>query len=366
MQRLPIIVFLVFSLLLALSIPPASAEETIRVLFNNNAIMTEETELTDIFGEFIRAMRECGATIDRASIRHLTDELLADYDILIMIVPQMKLADADKEALRRFIAAGGGVLFMVEPYELGFDTDNINSFTRDYGIQSGSVFLSFFEFGEVIQTSPLAVPEKAEHVFMGIFSAGLEVTPGESEAAIVDKATGSVLAAYSIKQSILGKGRLVVFGDYFPFFDVLIRERDGLAMGRNLIRYLASDPEVADLAITRMTIKAKGLFPGDIVNVSFTVKNTGDAATGDCSYALTLHAWDKEHKTAGPSLKKLRELPLGVLQAGEEKVFTTHGKLPGDLEPGVYVVKVVVDPKNVSGDKNRENNSRIGKTFTVH
>lgn len=366
MHRIPFVIFLVLTLSFTMGIVPTSAEDTIRVLFNTFAPMTEETELTDVYSELVRAMKECGATMERASIRHLTDDLLAGYDILVMVIPEMKLADPDKEALRRFIAGGGGVLYMLAPYELGYDTDNINGFTWDYGIQAGSLHLSFFNLGEVLQTSPFARPEKAEYIYMGFISAGLEIKPGDAEAAIVDRSTGSVLAAYSTKQSLLGKGRLVVIGDYLTFSDMLIREKDGLAAARNMIRYLASEPEVADLAVTSMTIKAKGLFPGDSVNISFTAKNIGAKAGVDGGYALTLHAWDKAAKTSGPSLKKLRELSMGALQPGEEKVIKTQGKLPGNLEPGIYVVKVVLDPKGISEDVYRADNSRISKPFTVH
>lgn len=359
---------LVMAIMVTISIVAVAeeADDELRILINQNTADEAWHNLRTNFAEFHRAMRECGATVDRASIHHITDELLAGYDILILPLTPFMLDDADKSALRSFIRAGGGVLLMAWKDEFFGDNANIEGFTAEYGIRAGlSEYAAQFSVADVIQTAPLSGPEPALQVrTLGHFLQ-IVIDPAMAEGVLQLAHNGHYVGAVSNQRSLLGKGRLVVLGDETIFQNDFIRRADGLAFARNLIRYLASEPSDPDLAISRLVLTAKGAKPGGEVGIDLAVKNVGRANAPEKQTAIAIHHYDKSTKAAGPEVSSLLTVMIPALEPGEEFKRALTARLPEALEAGRYVIVVTIATPPVPGETNLVNNRRISKPFQI-
>ena len=115
------------------------------VLVNTNNGDPDWNAINQGHSMFYNRVRAAGYRVTQRYMSGYTDENLAGVDILVLpdvggaaspygLAP---LLDEDKEALRRFLRRGGGI--MIYAYPGGFsDYSNIDSFTRDYGIWFGA------------------------------------------------------------------------------------------------------------------------------------------------------------------------------------------------------------------------------------
>lgn len=343
-----------------------AAEDQLRILINQNTADEAWHNLRTNYAEFHRAMRECGATVDRVSIHHITEEMLTGYDILILPLTPFILDDADKTALRSFIRSGGGVLLMIWKDEYFGDNANIDGFTAEYGIRAGgSEYATHFSVADVIQASPLSGPEPAIQVrTLGHFLQ-IVVDSGEAEGVLQLNHNGHFVGAVSNRRLLLGDGRLVVLGDETIFQNDFIRRADGLAFARNLIRYLASEPSDPDLAIARLGLTAIAAQPGSEIAIDLTVANVGRADAPKKTVSFVIHHYNKSTKTAGEGVSGLLTVEIPALEPGKEYAESRKARIPEDIAAGRYVIVANISAPAIPGETNLANNRRLSKSFKI-
>jgi hypothetical protein len=333
--------------------------------------------------ELVRALREAGHSVDVESLHHLSDALLAPYDVLLMPMPGIVLGPDDIEALRNFIRNGGGVGIMVSSNQQFLvappagsnrishkmpdiypNLANMQLFTAPFGITFGDNSFRWVVV-EVNQQSPLAGPLSVQNLNLPVGYATLIIDPAKAASAATLPFENRVMVSYVTDKSLLGKGRLVVCSNSFGFFDEFIRTKDNLGFVRNLVEYLLSEDAIPDYAIINHAVTAKKPFPGDDITVSANVKNISTASAPATTLSITLYAYDEATKSAGTLVKKLKSVAIGSLAAGAQFVYTSDLRIPGSVEPGAYVVVFRVDPNGATADTNIANNTRISRKFVV-
>lgn len=336
----------------------------------------------DQIDEIVRMARQAGHMVDVASIHHLSEQLLASYDVVLMPMPAIMLTSEDIAILRAFIARGGGVGITVASGQVLFAApmnmtprenisldmyprlSNMALFTGPYGITFGnntrdSVLVS------IDQQSPLAGPLMAKNVLMPYGYATLVIDPSKAAAAATLPGLNRVLVAYATDKALLGKGRLVVCGNSFGFFDNFARKNDNLAFMRNMLEYLLSEDATPDYAIISHGITAKKTLPGDTIGVSATVKNVSATAAPATNLSISLYTYNDKTKTAGTLVKKLKSVSVSALAAGAQNVHSSEVRIPGTVQPGAYVIVFAVDPQQTTADTNIANNTRISRKFSI-
>jgi len=316
---------------------------------------------------FYNRVRAAGYRVDQRRMTGYTDEDLAGVDILVL--PNVGgygtpvLVDDDKEALRRFLRRGGGILICAYSMFGWADFSNIDSFIRDYGMWFGpsriAGRLGYIEDGcHLAYTRPCKTLATGSVPYVDCRK-DININP-ENAVAAVKTALDEILVAYSTSPN-LGTGRMVVIGTDMCFHNYHLDLEDNSNFGLNIIDYLSGrcDLRVAQCKIKKTGSKRKIQATAIVRNIRFSASN----ATNVTFFLFSTGSYvaDSEELVAN-----LGSLNMAALNPGESIELTRTVKIRKNTSPGDYYIIAVADPDGTSGDVDSDNNYRAaGKLISV-
>ena len=329
------------------------------VLVNTNNGDPDWTAINQGHSRFYNRVRSAGYRVTQLYLENYTDEDLADVDILIlpdiggmgMFHPYgpYALTDEDKEALRRFLRRGGGILIYAYPGVFS-DYSNIDSFTGDYGIWFGPTLLHG-RIGYIEEECHLAFTRSCKTFTMVVYRAYLNIDP-ENAVAAVKTVLDEIMVAYSTSSN-LGAGRIVVLGNDCAFHNSFLDRQDNSNFGLNVIDYLSGrcDLRVAQCKIKKTGSKRKIQATAMVRNIRISASNAAN---------VTFFLSSSSSYEAGPPevVASLGSQKIPALNPGEAIEVTRTVKIPKNTAPGDYYVIAVADPEGTSGDIETDNNYR--------
>ena len=147
----------------------------------------------------------------------------------------------------------------------------------------------------------------------------------------------------------------------------------GVAAGTATITITAEDPggltatqqttvtvaAAPDLEFTNVTPRSVTVAPGGTFSVSFTIRNSGDAA----SAATTMRFYESDNATISTSDREFDSDPFAALAAGRSRTVTYDITLLSNASPGTIYVGSCLDP--VSGESDTSNNCSPSVRVTI-
>jgi hypothetical protein len=204
------------------------------------------------------------------------------------------------------------------------------------------------------QNSPFAGPQPAKFIESTSSIRFLDIADLSKAGVAAQKDSGEIFFAYS-KHKNLGQGRLVVGGDDYLWtkrtFVNNIR-RDNLEFGVNIVHYLAGG---FDLGVVLAKFKGSSVDAGDKLTVITKFKNFGSAASPRTKAEVVLVTANGMAPVV--DVKVLKTLRLSPLAPNKRKRIKTKVNIPGDVDPGEYLILVRVP----DSDANANNNSKTSK-----
>lgn len=319
------------------------------------------TAINGTYKSFAEIATEFGFLVNHGLLTSISDEVLADIKVLVLPVPVVFLYDESKEALKRFIRAGGVVLIIgyVFPWT---DYANLGGFAGEYGIQFGGMQTGP-QYGSVNTSSLLARPEVVNRLLSPIGRIELTVDPSLAQAqALFDD--GTVLTAISRNQGLLGKGKLIVHGDASMFAEsagyTYIGLENNRQFARNLISYIAG---VYDLSCTSVRPKGQQNH-GKQEKTIVRVRNGGTQPSSGAKLRLMLvdHSSQAEPSETGIQVAQISVPEIGP---GKNRKLTINYKIPGYVAPGEYRFRAEIVPAAWPKDSRTDNNTRESKVVVI-
>ena len=349
-----------FSYLIA-SDARASGEEKQVLLINTNFTGIWEFDRMLIgFSRFAEYAEDQGFEVKKEYLNSITDASLYNVDVLFTAGPP-GFSENEKVILRNFLRNGGRVvLSLCNSLFLEYDLWKYSNFTAEYGIGLSDGYL-LHSYPAVPPSSPFGGPLKCKI----LESSGSKI--------VTQKLSGKVtLAAGNVVAEIhgtpeIGKGRLVVSGDYEIFVSVYMRFKDNESFSRNMLYYLYG---TYDLGIILAKYSGKKLVPGGEIKLISKVKNYGTSPSTQTKIGIYLSSTETLSLSA-PRKKKavLIELLLQDIDAinpNKKKRIKEKVDIPDTVEPGEYYLIYVIDPGMDGGDFMFRNNIKnASKMVTI-
>lgn len=182
-----------------------------------------------------------------------------------------------------------------------------------------------------------------------------------------DPAGGQIrIAPLSGGESRRERFDLVVPGDLSPGSYYLgarvdaAREVDELVEGgsaRTSRRYSLQASGAPDLVAVSLASATRSAGPGDTIEVSRTIQNLGQGASGPLSYAFVLSA----DGVLDASDREVWRGSLASLGPGEDSSARVSVRLPADLRSGVYRLGLRVDPDDLLAEPDEDNGEVLAR-----
>jgi len=321
---------------------------------------------------FYMRVRAAGYRVDQRHMTSFSDEELAGVDILVLpnvggwaynpSGPSL-LTDEDKEALRRFLLRGGGILIHAFSQYMWSDFSNIDSFTRDYGIWFGPHRVAG-RLGYIEDECHLAYTRPCKTLatssgYWGDWRRDININP-ENAVAAVKTVLDEILVAYSTSPN-LGTGRIVVIGSDMCFYNGHLDLQDNSNFGLNVIDYLSGrfDLRVAQCKFKKAGSKRK-------IQATAIVHNIRRSASNATNVTFFLFSTGSYVADSEDLVANLGRLNMAALNPGESIELTRTVKIRKNTSPGDYYIIAVADPDGTSGDVDTDNNYRAaGKLVSV-
>lgn len=315
-----------------------------------------------LYAKFAGLVRGEGFEITHGLLTEYSPDFLETIDVLMLPIPALIMLDDDKNAIRQFIKNGGAV-FVLGWYDTGvplWDFANMDSLIREYGITFGQSSSGNRLFGSVANPGPLAQPREVGAIESSVARKALIVESGKATKAVTLE-NGQTLIAVSTNKTLLGKGRVVVCGDFSMFAesDVIsyIGASDNTDLAVNIIRYLGGS---VDLAVNKIAFNGNALASFNPTTITVRVKNLGTLASGNAKLSIILT--DSADVSGAEEIKTLKTVNFSNVAPGKKQKIKTSVSLPAFVGAGTYYLKAVIE---YNGDANGDNNLKVSAPFTV-
>lgn len=305
--------------------------------------------------------REIGFRTDHGFNHQITDQVLEDLSVYLMSYPKMILLNDDKEALRRFIRAGGA--FVIVGYDPGvMDMVNYNSFLIDYGIEFYE-----WEIGDMNGTVPAGCPVSGPRTIKKLITYRrnyFNIIKGNATVIAVSE-SGKTFGVIS-KHNNLKKGKVVALGclrlTYAPAYGGWIDKADNEAFVYNVLNYIYGG---YDFSVLLSKFRGKNLSAGDEITAIGKFKNVGTSESEQIKVRFYLSS-DGTFPVVPPGDNMtLKTATLAPLQPGKAKKIKIKVKIPQWITPGDYYLLTVADPDGKSSDSNTDNNYKASNKKIV-
>lgn len=341
------------------------AADKVKFFINTNVGATPLGNLVStngLYAKFAELVRAEGFEITHGLLVSITPDFLETIDVLMLPIPALILLDEDKDAIREFIRNGGS-LFVLGWYDTGvpwWDFSNMDSLIREFGITFGQSSGGNRLFGSVVDPGPLSDPKDVSAIESTLARKALLVESGKAvKGATLEN--GQTLIAVSTNKTLLGKGRVIVCGDFSMFAQSdtanYIDASDNTDLAVNIIRYLGGS---VDLMVNKIAFNGSSLASFNPANITVRVKNLGTLASGSGKLSIILA--DSAEVTGAEDIKTLKTLTFSDVAPGKKKKLKTSLSLPAFVGAGTYYLKVVIE---YNGDTDPSNNTKVSAPFTV-
>ena len=357
-------------LLFSICASAAENEHKYRPMFFMNTFTDQDSSAIANFNsgysDFADIIRSYGFRVGQDSEPNMTTEWLEEngVDVLLLPVPFSGLDSTEIQALRAFNKDGGTVVFLLSAGYDGavHDHNNINSFTKPYGIT-----LADSGFGGVrgnpVKGSPLWQPNGVSSVKVYGNHAQLAVDSRYARVG-VRLEDDNILTAYSTRSGLLGSGQLIVHGDYMMFYrgprpSTPLMKEDNSDFAKNFTLYAAG---VFDLSLTKVKLKPKAPVTGKKATVVVQIKNNYHIDSAPVKLQVTLVAIGD---SSAAETQVLATVTLPSIKVGKKKKQKIIVMLPEDLPAGDYFLSADIDPELLSPDIYTNNNIKRSKVYTI-
>ena len=354
------LIYVLVSLALTLPVAANASEEEKApdaeplIFINRNSSVGEFIDInTGGFSRFAQVAREEGYRIEQGFHRRITDENLEGVAVYILPGPSFALLDEDKNALRRFLSAGGGLIVFGWH---GVDLINLSSFTGEFGVE-----IYDYEYPPTrTATVPAGCPVSGPYPCSSLISKArthVRILNYNNAIAIAILDNGKTFGAISTHKN-LGKGKLVALGDMGMFADASIEGNIGVADNeafvRNVLVYMQSD---CDLRVTLCKAKLRR----GKVKINARVRNVGTLTSETTIVRFYLSTSNTYPVGPAGVTATLGKVNLPALNPGKSKKVKVKLKIPGWVTPGDYYVIAVADPDGDIRDSDTSNNYKASK-----
>lgn len=303
---------------------------------------------------------QAGFAFDHGLHPEINDDYLEGISVYYMPSRKDYLLDTEKAALKRFMKAGGVVIFCHYTW-----STNESSFTKEFGIEYGSVILGD-NYGTVPAASPLAGPYNVNRIRIGE-TLGISINNPAKAIPLAYTDSGKLIAAESTSSAI-GSGRLFVLNTMRSMYDGTIAGYVEFEDNKNFIRNLFQHINGKfDLNVLNVKPKGTNLHSGDKFTCVAKIKNVGDKVSD--SVKLYFYITDDGNLEVGQpptTIKIVKKVNFAPLDPGKTRLVKTAAKIPNWLGAGSYILVAKVDPLGKSDDDNEDNNTRkAGKKLKI-
>ena len=297
---------------------------------------------------------EAGYSFDHGLHPEINDDYLEGISVYYMPSRKDFLLDDEKAALKRYMKAGGVVIFC------HYTTmTNENTFTKEFGIDYGGEILGD-NYATIPNSSPLSGPYNVTKMRVG-YSRKLIITDSSKAIPLVYTEAGDLIAAESVS-STLGDGKLFVLNTMRAMYDGTIAGyidyNDNRNFNRNLFEHIKSS---YDLSVIRVKPKGTNLHAGDKFTCVAKIKNIGTVASERVK--IYFYITDDGTLEAGQPpaiIKVVKKATFLPLPPGKAKLIKLAAKIPTWIGSGNYVLVAKVDPTEKSDDADFSNNIKTG------
>lgn len=334
------------------------------VLFvNTNSWLGDFVATNAGLKEFKEYAEEIGFRVEHGIHTKITDQILENISVYFLIYPKFSPTAEDKEALKRFLRRGGAVICCPWGYA---DPDPLEGFTAEFGIRyAGFRSNSGHTLIPISSDSLLGGPNPINQGVSIRSYYELLIDDPSKVISLVRMPGGQEVSVLS-KHPNVGSGTLVMFGSVPVMVSGLLNgyldHGDNKSYVKNMLHWLYPS---CDLAVGKFKWQGDYPGPGDSVSTVLVIKNFGKSANdnlwtqysletgaGAGSQPVSVHTWN-------PINAKVS------IEPGKKAQIRHALKVPSFIAPGEYVLRVVIDSKQVELDNNRANNTRVAKRIVI-
>ena len=342
---------------LALSAVHPSGNKCPRIAILSNTLYSENHSVDGQLGSLAASLRAEGYDVANCWLDSFNDRALEGIDVFVIALPAFPLDQDDREALGRYLEAGGGLLIVVYPNEIYLDP--IEVFLKTYGISYAEHARDGLD-AKVNQKSVLASPRECELIGGSEGRVYFSLEPDIS-AAVASSAAGAISAIATGEN--IGDGRMVTLGSDLLLIDSNIAKLDNLPFILNAVDYLCG-AGACDLAVLNVAFRGKSAAPGDELKVVARLKNLGPVASAETKIRFML-CEEMPEGSPPKAVKKYKPTALERIEPGKKWKVKAELTIPASIEPGEYYIVAVADPKAKSDDPFRSNNTGASKKKLV-
>jgi hypothetical protein len=296
-----LLIFIILSFIVV-SMSSCTAQDTKRVLFDESGsygklytIYNSGASGTSVFANLLQ---ENGFSVSKIDNSPLTQEILEDYDVVVMMFPYRNYTDQEINYLKEYVSSGGGLLLVGNPWgvEDGNSDSIYNKIASGFGTNfaynvlvvdpNENIGLSNFIKVTDIVSNPLTSNINEIYYMQGTYLSNpgcstvvinsgkdswadnLFLTPeGYSQNNQIRESneTGGPLPLYSAME--YGKGKIVFTGSAASFTNLYIYRSNGWKLGLNSVNWLSNNP-------IPLEYKTAGVFSLSLGDLAYRVSGT--------------------------------------------------------------------------------------------
>jgi len=292
----------------------------------------DDDSLTGNYMDLYNLLTENGFIIEELATGPITYQLLASYDILVLMDPELEFSNSEISDIQRWIELGGSMVCIPD----GGYPPTLNTLLLPYGVQmTGQVG----GYGSTTDILDHPITEGVNSIFVDWVREISTTPPSTTLAWITDY--GERLAFLSTTDS----GEVVVVSDSNIMDNYGLWVSDNAHLILNIFNWVGVKPE-HDLTVGLEAPKT--IKPGQTVTLNATVLNRGLNNETDIEFHLLINGEQVANKT------------IAFLQIGELETLN-YSWTP--LLEGTYNITAYAPP--LPGEERTQNNAKSTKTIVT-